>query len=137
MAHCTHCHFNEQCEKFTISNIYWPKQVLGNAVRILLHIWGIWLCCFFIYLGVKVMTLVKRMPKSVLQNFDSRHKGKCAMLTYNSRGSRIATTLTRKILRSDEIRFIFHWNENVDEKKEKILFMWRSFLSVTSFSLTL
>lgn len=51
-------------------------QVLGNAVRILLHIWGIWLCCFFLYLGVKVMTLVKRMPKSVLQNFDSRHKGK-------------------------------------------------------------
>lgn len=56
------------------------KQVLGNAVRILLHIWGIWLCCFFLYLGVKIMTLVKRMPKSVLQNFDSRHKGKCIII---------------------------------------------------------
>ncbi|CAI6368437.1 unnamed protein product [Macrosiphum euphorbiae] len=58
-----------------VASVDYKLWVLGNAVRILLHIWGIWLCCFFLYLGVKVMTLVKRMPKSVLQNFDSRHKG--------------------------------------------------------------
>ncbi|KAE9527587.1 hypothetical protein AGLY_012867 [Aphis glycines] len=64
-----------------VASVDYKLWVLGNAVRILLHIWGIWLCCFFLYLGVKVMTLVKRMPKSVLQNFDSRHKGNNKLIT--------------------------------------------------------
>ncbi|XP_050534882.1 uncharacterized protein LOC126901958 isoform X2 [Daktulosphaira vitifoliae] len=75
--------------------------VLGNAVRILVHIWGIWLCCFFLYLGVKVMTLVKRMPKSILQNFDARHKGIMQLgilAPYNNLATSMAAALVPALL---------------------------------------
>ncbi|VVC44909.1 Hypothetical protein CINCED_3A013915 [Cinara cedri] len=81
-----------------VDNKLW---VLGNAVRILLHIWGIWICSFFIYLGIKVMTLVKRMPKSVLQNFDSRHKGIMQLgilAPYNNLATSMAAALVPALL---------------------------------------